>query len=69
MNAGELARIAGERGSFRVVAVRTNGDVDLWGGTPKREKARTVTPDRVQPPTRNQAPPASAAEHRAKGHR
>lgn len=66
MNPGDIVRVDGERGTFRIVGTRADGTVDLWGGTNGKEKFRTVTADRIKPARRGQLPPASAAEHRAK---
>lgn len=66
MNVGDIVRIAGERGTYRFKSTRPDGTVDLWGGTHGREKARTVTADRIKPARRGDLAPGSAADYKAK---
>lgn len=56
---GDVVKLTGEKGSFRFLAVAVDGGgdvlhVDLHGGTPGREKLRSVSWDRLKIPTTKQ---------------
>lgn len=63
---GELVRVTGWLGTFRVKAFRLDGTVDVWGGKKATRRGgtlglRTTTPDRLEKAKPGDKPPESIA--------